>query len=50
MQVCTTEDRNAYMIVRASVLASMKQNYYKVYVAVDEAGAVLGAYCECVAG
>lgn len=49
MFVCKAQQEES-VVIRASVLASMKQTHYKVYAAVTLNGQALGAYCECVAG
>ena len=48
---CSNASQQDLMILRAKVWASMKQIYFKMYMAVEEEqGRVAGAYCECVAG
>lgn len=49
LYTCKTE--TGLTVIKASVLASMRQTLYKVYMCLeDEEGKVLGAYCEGVAG
>ena len=50
MHVCKSVTNDSMLIVKAQVLASMKNIHYKVYVGVRDCGEIAGADCDCVAG